>query len=188
MRSLCALALLLALAACGQVNQKAADASPADIAVADEPAGEAAAAAQVSPVNSAAAQAAPANSGRSSDGDAAPPEAVIAEHGTYGCSAPADARPRDGYQQGADLNGDGRADYVLDTHSFSCVDAVGPFCGSVGCTVEVVFSAPSGYVRQNPTMQFGGAAAIVTEGGRSILRDTEGPSYRWTGSGFVPNR
>ena len=44
----------------------------------------------------------------------------------------------------ADLNGDGRPDYVTDLAGLDCVNAWSYFCGSAGCPVTVWLSGPDG--------------------------------------------
>ncbi len=43
-----------------------------------------------------------------------------------------------------DLNGDGTADWVLDTAGFACADSYGTFCGTGGCGVETLIDGVQG--------------------------------------------
>lgn len=53
--------------------------------------------------------------------------------------------PRAGYVVTADLNGDGRADYVTDLAHLSCDGVNNFYCGTAGCPVTVWLSGPRGY-------------------------------------------
>ena len=112
---------------------------------------------------------------------------VRSEHVEFGCANRSAAEPQDGYQRSADLNGDGRPDYVLDTHHFSCADAAAPFCGSAGCTVDVVLSKPDGSYDRSPSMSFAQEAVIAQESGAAVLHDGEGGlAYHWRGASMEP--
>jgi hypothetical protein len=104
----------------------------------------------------------------------------------HGCVRPEDARLGGSYQQGADFNGDGRSDYVLDTFAFSCAGAEPPFCGTGGCNVDVILSTRTGY--QRPLhLRFHNAAVITNQGGRAVLHDgANGAAYVWNGTAFGP--
>ncbi|GIX10295.1 hypothetical protein [Elioraea sp.] len=53
-----------------------------------------------------------------------------------------------GYQTGADLNGDGVEDYLLDFQHLECANAWSFFCGSAGCPLVAFVSGPSGHRAQ----------------------------------------
>jgi hypothetical protein len=52
---------------------------------------------------------------------------------------------REIYVKRADLNGDGRPDYVVDDAGLSCPGAASLLCGSAGCGVAIHLSGPRGY-------------------------------------------
>ncbi len=47
----------------------------------------------------------------------------------------------------ADLNGDGRDDYVVNGFAYQCRNDT-PYCGSAGCEVQIFMSAPMGLLEQ----------------------------------------
>ncbi len=47
----------------------------------------------------------------------------------------------------ADLNGDGRDDYVVNGFAYQCRKDT-PYCGSAGCEVQIYMSAPAGLLEQ----------------------------------------
>ncbi len=49
------------------------------------------------------------------------------------------------FQSTADLNGDGRPDYILDLSGLDCTGAESFFCGSAGCPVTIFLSTGGGY-------------------------------------------
>lgn len=82
------------------------------------------------------------------------PPAVLAVHREYAAECVqmrGKAVYGGGFETRADLNGDGRDDYILDFSLYSCAvpgeppSAGNGLCGSAGCPVEVVVSTPSGY-------------------------------------------
>jgi hypothetical protein len=83
------------------------------------------------------------------------------------CGGRATFKP--GFQRTADFNGDGRPDYLLDYSQSACVGgiATNPFCGSAGCTLDILMSSEAGY-RQ----AFGDNVrgwSLAEAGGRSVL-------------------
>src|SRR3982751_2673171 len=46
-----------------------------------------------------------------------------------------------------DLTGDGRDDYIVDFHHTECVGREAVYCGSGGCTMEILVTLPSGKIR-----------------------------------------
>ena len=61
------------------------------------------------------------------------------------CGGRATFRP--GFQRTADFNGDGQPDYLLDYSQSQCVGGTmtNPFCGSAGCTLDILISSGGGY-------------------------------------------
>lgn len=59
------------------------------------------------------------------------------------------ARFKPHFQSEADLNGDGRPDYLLDYGAVACVEGnkINRFCGSGGCTLDIFMSGAAGYRR-----------------------------------------
>ena len=57
------------------------------------------------------------------------------------------ARFKPHFQSEADLNGDGRPDYLLDYGAVVCTEGnkVNRFCGSGGCTLDIFMSGADGY-------------------------------------------
>lgn len=83
------------------------------------------------------------------------------------CGGRATFKP--GFRRTADFNGDGRPDYLLDYGESECVGGTmtNPFCGSAGCTLDILVSDGGGY-RQ----AFGDNVrgwSLATAGGRSVL-------------------
>jgi hypothetical protein len=115
------------------------------------------------------------------------------------CGGRANFKP--GFRRVADFNGDGRPDYLLDYGEAECVGAgvTNPFCGSAGCTLDILVSEGGGY-RQ----AFGDNVrswSLATAGGRSVLvlalhgsacgRSGHMECQRrlaWSGGKFVPLR
>lgn len=58
------------------------------------------------------------------------------------CGARAVLAP--GFVELKDINGDGRADYILDYGHFECDGNAGYFCGTAGCLTQVFASLPDG--------------------------------------------
>lgn len=61
------------------------------------------------------------------------------------CGGRATFKP--GFQRTADFNGDGQPDYLLDYGQSECVGGIltNPFCGSAGCTLDILISSGVGY-------------------------------------------
>ena len=83
------------------------------------------------------------------------------------CGGRATFKP--GFQRTADFNGDGRPDYLLDYSQSACAGGImtNPFCGSAGCTLDILISSGTGYRRA-----FGDNVrdwSLATAGGKSIL-------------------
>ncbi len=80
-------------------------------------------------------------------GNAAMPAEVAAARGAIRQECGGEARFKPGFQRIADLNGDGRPDYLLDYGEMECVggDIPNPFCGSAGCTLDIFVSTEDGY-------------------------------------------
>lgn len=74
-----------------------------------------------------------------------------------------------GYATTADLNGDGRTDYVIDLAGLSCAGAPSFFCGSAGCPVSVWLSGPGGYFVADA-----GHAQAWRREGTTIVRSVHG--------------
>ena len=75
----------------------------------------------------------------------------------------------------ADLNGDGRDDYVVNAAAYQCRGDT-PYCGSAGCETQIFMSAPggvleqrfSGHVQEPPRIvRRNGKPALVSGAGRS---------------------
>ena len=58
------------------------------------------------------------------------------------CGARVVLAPR--FVESRDINGDGRADYILDYGHFECDGNAGYFCGTAGCLTQVFASLPDG--------------------------------------------
>ncbi len=83
------------------------------------------------------------------------------------CGGRANFKP--GFQRTADFNGDGQPDYLLDYSQSECVGGImtNPFCGSAGCTLDILISSGTGYRRA-----FGDNVrdwSLAKAGGKSIL-------------------
>lgn len=63
----------------------------------------------------------------------------------FSCVPGPAGRLRQGAVQSADLNGDGRADYVIDFGAIDCPSGSPGYCGSGGCRIDAVVSSPDGY-------------------------------------------
>ncbi|MCT7374479.1 hypothetical protein [Chelativorans salis] len=61
----------------------------------------------------------------------------------------------------ADLDGDGREDYVLDPSPMVCGGAATAFCGNGGCNIDVALSSED---YQNPTRILGGVPTFEQDG------------------------
>ncbi|WP_163270571.1 hypothetical protein [Chelativorans alearense] len=61
----------------------------------------------------------------------------------------------------ADLDGDGREDYVLDPSQMACEGAATAFCGNGGCNIDVALSSKD---YQNPTLILGGVPVFEQDG------------------------
>src|SRR3954469_14912102 len=46
-----------------------------------------------------------------------------------------------------DLTGDGRDDYIVDFHNTACAGRESVYCGTGGCTMEILVTLPDGKVR-----------------------------------------
>lgn len=91
---------------------------------------------------------------------------------------------RDGSITSADLNDDGRADYLVEMSGATCGgEPTGQdWCGSRGCAYDIYLSRPEGYVVES---LLGGAGKIIQrDGGRAIsFEGVEGPfTMAWDGS------
>ena len=105
-----------------------------------------------------------------------------------------------GFQKQIEINGDGRPDYVLDYGQADCVggsSAMNSYCGSAGCTVDILVSGPSGYrqgwgsnLRGWSVEQAGGAPVLVVDLHGSACGKSGAEACRkrftWNGSKFVP--
>lgn len=101
------------------------------------------------------------------------------------------------FQTLADLNRDGKPDYILDYGEAQCSQGSNGFCGSAGCTLQIVVSSPRGYVnafnenvrswslkqvRGEPIVALGlHGSACGRVGAASCSRDLV-----WNGRTFVP--
>jgi hypothetical protein len=83
------------------------------------------------------------------------------------CGGRATFKP--GFQRTADFNGDGRPDYLLDYGESECVGGMStnPFCGSAGCTLDILMSNGGGYRQAYGSNVQGWSLAQA--GGRSVL-------------------
>lgn len=76
---------------------------------------------------------------------------------------------KSGFQRTADFNGDGQPDYVLDYGQSQCVggNMTNPFCGSAGCTLDILISSGGGYRQAYGSNVQGWSLAQA--GGKSVL-------------------
>lgn len=107
-----------------------------------------------------------------------PPEfAAIVEESKSICDGDFTAAP-DAVTQ-ADLNGDGRLDWVVDSGLFQCSTFASLYCGTKGCGVDTLIDGTRGALLLHDW-------DTVTEGGTTYLtapNDTGGTSrFLWTGS------
>jgi hypothetical protein len=113
------------------------------------------------------------------------------------CGGRATFKP--GFQRTADFNGDGQPDYLLDYSQSECVGGMStnPFCGSAGCTLDVLISSGGGYrqaygsnVQGWSLAQAGGKSALVLSlHGSACGRSGHMGCQRrlvWNGDKFVP--
>lgn len=86
------------------------------------------------------------------------------------------------------LDGDNRADFILDDSQFSCSAGAPGFCGSGGCSIEVFLSSAKGGLKAVLTELGSGYAVRKTKGGaRLTVRTRNGPvTYRFAGGCAVP--
>lgn len=78
-------------------------------------------------------------------GIAAPPQVAAAKREIEGfCEGRTTYGPK--FQTVADVSGDGRPDFILDYGEAQCSEGTNGFCGSAGCTLQVLVSTPNGYV------------------------------------------
>ena len=89
------------------------------------------------------------------------------------------ARILDGYETSADLNGDGKPDFVTDLARIACGEADGAFCGPEGCAATLWLSKPGGAYQ---SLDLGAVTDIElmppagAEGGPPVLRTLHGAS------------
>lgn len=83
------------------------------------------------------------------------------------CGGRATFRP--GFQRTVDFNGDGRPDYLLDYSQSECVGGMSTnaFCGSAGCTLDILISSGGGYRQVYGSNVQGWSLARA--GGRTVL-------------------
>lgn len=86
---------------------------------------------------------------------------------------------RSGFVQLADLNGDGRTDYILDTS----VTGSAFWCNAQACTVQVFVSTPDGYVRNDFQSNNATPAAFDCLRSTCTLNEQQRPSVVATGGG-----
>jgi hypothetical protein len=79
------------------------------------------------------------------------------------------------------LDGDARADFILNDSEFRCTKGAPGFCGSGGCSVEVFLSSAKGGLKSVLTKLGSGYAVRKTKGGaRVTMRTRNGPvTYRF---------
>lgn len=113
------------------------------------------------------------------------------------CGGRATFKP--GFQRTTDFNGDGQPDYLLDYSQSECVGGMStnPFCGSAGCTLDILISSGGGYrqaygsnVQGWSLAQAGGKSALVLSlHGSACGRSGHMGCQRrlvWNGDKFVP--
>ncbi len=78
-----------------------------------------------------------------------------------------------------DLNGDGTADWVLDTAGFACANSYGIFCGTGGCGVETLIDGVRGSLLLHSwdTVSEGGVIYLTApnDAGKTVR-------FQWTGT------
>jgi hypothetical protein len=86
------------------------------------------------------------------------------------------------------LDGDARADFILNDSEFRCTKGAPGFCGSGGCSVEVFLSSAKGGLKSVLTELGSGYAVRKTKNGSRITVQTRnGPvTYRFAGGCAVP--
>lgn len=111
--------------------------------------------------------------GRTAGAYGLPPEVADAVDEIAASSDPSAEQlvQRSGFVQLADLNGDGRTDYILDTS----VTGSSFWCGARDCSVVVFASTPEGYMRNDFLAREVTPAMVTCRRGDCAL-DTDGPA------------
>src|SRR5262245_23978743 len=114
--------------------------------------------------------------------------------------APQKAVFKTGFMSSKDVNGDGVADYILDYGNFACGDMASLYCGSAGCSTEVIVSMPGGGFNQVFSDNVRGMSFKAVGGKPAMLLDLHGSAcgrsgaeacrktLYWDGSRFAAKR
>lgn len=98
--------------------------------------------------------------------------------------------PTADYVRTADLNGDGKPDYLVDDNRFQCNGATVQTCGSGGCSVEIFMSGPKGYTPAGVDLLAYGSE--FQPGGKLPVAviETRGGTFRfgWNGKKLVKGK
>jgi hypothetical protein len=73
-----------------------------------------------------------------------------------------------------DLTGDGRDDYIVDFHDTECAGREAVYCGTGGCSIEILVTLPNGKIRSVFSDRVRSYEILPGEGARTIRFELHG--------------